>query len=197
MKSRIFFMMMILAAVVPSAAIAQAQQSSKETYTGTIISFGSGRNTRTSTGTFTLELTGATSDVQAGRFLSVLIEGGQDSLLETIKNENLGRFSITGNLGRQINGVRISEVDGKKRIVAIFERWLQFAEVRGGYRSVDYPFSIIEIFVDPVTGKGEGTFIAAARVRWVRDKKTDDYQVEIENFGTFPAKLMGISRRNR
>lgn len=174
---------------------AAAQQGGKETYTGTILSYGSGFNTRTYTSTFTLNINSLTSDQQAQKFLGVLQESGQDDLLKAIRNENLGRFSVGGRLGREINVVRESAVDGKRRIFIVFERWTQFAELRGGYRSLDYPFGVIELYVDERTGKGEGTYIAAAKIRWTYDKKKEQNQIEIENFATFPAKLLGVSRR--
>ncbi|MBK9162592.1 MAG: hypothetical protein IPM21_01505 [Acidobacteria bacterium] len=178
-----------------ACASAFAQTGQRETYTGTIISFGTGLSTRTTTATFTLDLRGKTTDEQAARFLAVLVEGGQDTLLKELNDEDLGSFTVDGRLGRTINAVRFSEVDGKTRIFAVFERWIQFAEVRGGYRSIDYPFGIIELFIDPKTGRGEGTFIAAAKVRWKRDSKDGEYHVEIENFATFPARLMGVTKR--
>jgi hypothetical protein len=183
---------MVVMAGSSVAAIAQ-----KETYTGTVISYGSGRNTRTSTNTFTLNINGTTSDADVDRSVAILQEGGQDDLLNSIRKNDLGNFSVGGRLGRQLIGVRIDEVDGKKRIRAIFERWINFGEIRGGYRSLDYPFGYLELLIDPETGKGDGTFIEAAQIRWKRDKKSNQYVVEIENFGTFPAQLMGISQRNR
>jgi len=182
-------------AVMAGSSIAALAQT--ETYTGTVFSYGSGRNTRTTSNTFTLNITGRTSDADVDRAVAVLQEGGQDDLLNAIRKNNLGNFSVGGRLGRELNGVRIDEVDGKKRIRAIFERWINFGEVRGGYRSLDYPFGYLELLIDPATGKGDGTFIEAAQVRWKRDKKSNQYVVEIENFGTFPARLMGVSQRNR
>ncbi len=173
-----------------------AQDKVQERYTGTIISYGTGISSRTTTGAFTLDLKGRTSDEQAARFLAVLAEGGQDTLQKELNDEDLGSFIVGGQLGRKINAVRVSEVDGKTRIFVVFERWIQFAEVRGGYRSIDYPFGIIELFIDPKTGRGEGTFIAAAKVRWKRDSKDGEYHVEIENFATFPARLMGVRKSN-
>lgn len=167
-----------------------------ERYTGTIVSFGSGLSTRSVTRTFDLTITGQTSDNKALGFLEILQSSGQDLLLKEISKEKLGRFSFTGNLARDINVVRESVSDGKRRIFIVFERWLQFAEIRGGYRSVDYPFSVIEMFVDEKTGKGEGTFIPAARISWRVDKKTQQNQVEIENFATFPAKIIGVTLRS-
>lgn len=174
-----------------------AQADLAATYTGTVVSFGSGRSIRTTTSTFTLNISGTTSDADAKRYLAVLAEGGQYALQKELGNANLGTFSIGGRLGPRINAVRVSEVDGKKRIIAVFERWLRYAELRGGYRSVDYPFGYLEIFIDPKTGKGEGTYVAAGQIRWKRDKDSDKYHVEVENFATFPSKLMGVVERIR
>jgi len=185
-------MMLTLIAISVGTAAAQ-----KETYTGTVLSYGSGRNTRTTTSTFSLYVTGTTSDADSDRAIAILQEGGQDDLQKAIAKNDLGRFSVGSQLGRTLNGVRIDEVDGKKRIRAIFERWINFSEIRGGYRSLDYPFGYIELLIDPATGKGEGTLIEAAQIRWKRDKKSDQYVVEIENFGTFPARLMGVNRRDK
>jgi hypothetical protein len=178
-----------------SAAFGQANV--KETFTGTIVSYGSGRNTRVATNTFTLKLTGVTSDEQSQRSLGILQDGGQDALQKNLTQFDLGRFSVGSRVGRTINGVRVSEVDGKKRIFAVFERWIEFGELRGGYRSVDYPFGVIELLIDPATGKGEGTLIEAAQIRWKHDSKTGKDNVEIENFATWPAKLMGVTQRGQ
>jgi len=164
----------------------------KETYSGTLISYGSGFNTRTVTTNFQLNLNGQTSDSQAQGFLDILKEDSQTDLLKAIEKEDLGRFSISSNVGVPVNVVRESTIDGKQRIFVVFQRWTQFAELRGGYRSLDYPFGVIELFIDPVTGKGEGTYIAAAKIRWDYDEKKKQAQVEIENFATYPARLLGV-----
>ncbi len=171
---------------------ANGQQTGKETITGTLVSFGSGFNTRTVTRSFTLHINSQTSNQQAQSYLSTLQEGRQDDLLKAIRNQELGRFSVGANVGVPVNVVRESIIDGKRRIFVVFERWTQFAELRGGYRSLDYPFGVIELIIDERTGKGEGTYIAAAKIRWDYDEKKQQHQVEIENFATFPARLMGV-----
>lgn len=168
-------------------------QSGKENLQGTVISFGSGFDTRTRSALFSLNINGTTSDQDTQRYLDLLREGGQDDVLKQIRKQDLGRFSIGPNVGIPINFVRESTVEGKRRIFVVFERWTQFAELRGGYRSLDYPFGVIELFIDPKTGKGEGTYIAAARVSWDKDSKNGQYQIEIENFATYPARLMGVT----
>ncbi|HEY0049546.1 MAG TPA: hypothetical protein VGB68_09695 [Pyrinomonadaceae bacterium] len=163
------------------------------TYTGTVLSYGSGFNTRTVTRPFTLSITGETSDEDAVRFLGILQNRGQSTLLSEINDEDLGYFSVGAQLGRRLNVVRESVEGGQRRIFIVFERWTQFAEVRGGYRSLDYPFGVIELIIDERTGRGEGTYIAAARIRWTRNG-SDANQVEVENFATFPARLLSVRR---
>ena len=165
------------------------------TFTGTALIYGTGFNTRTTTRNFTLRLTGQTSAADINRFVGILQEDGQDALLRAIDDQKVGSFALGPQVGRDVNAVYVNEVDGKTRIRAVFARWIGFGEIRGGYRSTDYPFSYIEIFVDPRTGKGEGTFIAAARIR-SRDKNGVK-EIEIEDFGTFPGKLMGVQMRGR
>ncbi len=176
---------------------AEIKAQGKETYTGTVLSYGTGFNTRTITRTFTLTINGTTSDSLAQEYLNILQTGGQDDALKAIEKEELGRFSVGANIGIPINVVRVSSESGKRKIFIVFERWTQFAEYRGGYRSLDYPFGVIEMTIDESTGKGEGTYIAAAQIRWKQDKKSKEYQVEIENFATYPAKLMGVLQRGK
>src|SRR5688572_5187345 len=141
MKRSIFLTVAALAVTVFGTLVVAAQ---KETYTGTVISYGSGRNTRTTSNTFTLNITGTTSDDEANRLIAILQEGGQKDLQDALRKDELGRFSVGSRVGLPINAVRVDTWEGKKRIRAVFERWLNFNEIRGGYRSVDYPFAYIE-----------------------------------------------------
>jgi hypothetical protein len=76
--------------------------------------------------------------------------------------------------------------DGGRRITVLYERWLQIAELRYGTRSQDYPIGYAEIYLNR-NGKGEGTLIPAARVR-LKGGNT----WEVEDFGTFPARLLNL-----
>ena len=168
----------------------RAATGGREEFTGSIISF---NGPRTATAFFNLRLNGRTSDEQARQYLNVLKNRGHSSALEAIRDNDLGSFSIGNNLARTLNVVRESTVDGQRRIFIVFERWTQFAEHRFGTRSLDYPFGVIELYIDPRTGKGEGTYIAAARIRFDDDTKTKQQTVEIENFATYPARLTNVT----
>jgi hypothetical protein len=117
--------------------------------------------------------------------------------VDAIDDTDLGRFSIGANVGVPLNVVRDRVVDGNRRIFIAFRRWTQFAELRYGYRSTDYPFGVIELVINERTGKGEGTYIGAARIRWDRDGDNKTPRVEIENFATYPARLLSVQRSGR
>ena len=187
-RSLVFAISIILTSIVGVSA-------QQETYTGSIVSYGNGLTGRMRTGTFTLRIDRLTSDQRANELLGLLQEGSDEALLNQLDNEDVGSFSINGRIGPRLNVVRESDINGQTRIFAVFRRWMNFGEIRGGYRSTDYPYGVIEMYVDPRTGKGEGTFIAAARIRWRQDKKSGQYNIEIENFATYPARLLGVTRR--
>ena len=184
--------MMILGMALPLTA-----GETKEIYTGTAVSVGGTVSGQLASTTFNLTIEGYTSDEEAQRFLTTLAEEKQDGLMKVISKQKLGFFSLSGQVGRTINVVRVHNLEeGKRKVVVVFERWLKMAEVRNGYRSRDYPFGVIEIVIDP-DGKGEGTYIGAAKIRWVTDDKTGKKSVEIENFATYPTRLMGVMKRSK
>ena len=184
--------MMVLRMELPLSA-----GETKEIYTGAAVSVGGTVSGQLASTTFNLTIEGYTSDEEAQRYLTTLAEEKQEGLLKAISKQKLGFFSLSGQVGRTINVVRVNNLEeGKRKIVVVFERWLKMAEVRNGYRSRDYPFGVIEIVMDP-DGKGEGTYVGAAKIRWVTDDKTGKKSVEIENFATYPTRLMGVTKRSK
>lgn len=177
--------------VILSVAIAGTAMAQRgTTFTGTAVIYGSGFSTRTITRPFTMIIESQTSDADARRYLSTLERGGQDALMREIGSNDLGRFSMGNSVGLPLNAVVVDTDGGDTRIRAVFRRWIGFGELRRGARSVDYPFGYVEIRIDPQTGRGEGTIIPAAKIRF-RGEDT----VEVEDFGTFPGRLMGIRMR--
>jgi hypothetical protein len=191
MKRIILTLVVLVIASVSANAQGKKNSDFKEVYTGTLMAMnGAMRST-----SFNLSIKDYTSDEDAQLYLTMLVEDDQFALLNKIKDLDLGFMSAGGSLGRRLLIVRKAQLpDGKTRIVAAFERWQTFAEVRGGYRTQDYPYALLEIILDS-NGKGSGTFIAACKIDMKRDKKTGKYQLELENFGTYPHKVMGVMRR--
>ena len=184
--------LLVLAALTGAVS---AQSSDK--YSGTVLSYGDRYNTRTRTDNFDLIINGVTPKGDINGLLKTLEDEDQDAFLKAISNRELGKFSIGSRVGPTVNFVMMDEVDGKTRIIAVFQRWVRFYEFRSASRSLDYPFGVVEMYIDPKTGKGEGTFIGAAKLDWEKNKKTGEYELEVEGFATFPSKLMGIKQTSK
>ena len=163
----------------------------KEVYTGTVAAIG-GQFAGASR-PFTLEITGYTSSDEAQREFEILRAQGQDDFIKAISHKKLGNFSLDGQVGRDLRFVQESQTEKGRKITILFERWLRMFELKYGTRSQDYPFTYIELFVND-DGKGEGSVVGLAKLSF--DKKTPN-TLDVENFGTYAAKLMGVELRTR
>jgi hypothetical protein len=187
MKRYWYLLITIVLTIGMIAPAASAQRGT--TFTGTAVIYGSGLNTRTVSRPFTMVINRRTSDSDAARYLQTLQRGGQDDFSREIESNNYGRFSFDGQVGLPINAVLVDRDGDDTRIRVVFKRWLGFGELRRGTRSVDYPFTYVELRVDQ-NGRGDGMIIPAARVR-ARGSNT----LEVEDFGTFPGRMMGVRMR--
>jgi hypothetical protein len=177
------------AAVNPLPAGAQTRldgKAGKEVYRGNITYFGGPRGSVTDF--FTLTINSYSSDADVLRFTDRLKREGQDAFWKAIEKEKQGRIQIGGGLSRDLNAIWITQTDEGRKVSAIAERWIGFGELRRGARSLDYPFTYIELYVEE-DGDVEGTLFPAARVRYKSDKT-----IEVENFGIYPARLVNIKR---
>jgi hypothetical protein len=170
-------------------AKAQGEGLAGRTITGTVY-FISGRRPGLSL-PFTLIINRITTADEVSQLNAALQAGKQDELLRALSRTDAGRIQIGSNVGVPANAIMVSDQgDGRTKITVLYQRNLRFAELRFGTRSSDYPFGYAELYVG--RGENEGMLIPAARVR-LRDGNT----WEVEDFGTFPARLMGLRVRGR
>jgi hypothetical protein len=194
MKRRrlVVLMVMLLGiAVVDPGTKTRAQEEglTGRTITGTVY-FISGRRPGLSL-PFTLIINRITTADEVSQLNSALQAGKQDELLRALSRADAGRIQIGSNVGLPANAIMVSDQgNGRTKITVLYQRDVRFSELRRGARSVDYPFGYAEMYVG--RGENEGMLIPAARVR-LRDGNT----WEVEDFGTFPARLMGLRVRGR
>lgn len=142
--------------------------------------------------TFTLIVNAYTPAGQVRELNEALKRGGQDELLNVLSKLEAGRIQIGGGVGVTANAIIADRWgEGGMRLTVFYERNINFYELRAGARSSDYRIGYAEIFLDG-RGRGQGTLIGAARV-----KLKDGNTWEVEDFGTFPAKLMGLRSSGR
>lgn len=161
----------------------------KEVYRGNIFYIGGPRGA--STDFFTLTIDSYTPDQEVKRLLGLLQSGGQDQLIKEIGDQKRGTVQIGTRLSRDLQAVWVTQTEEGRKIYALAERWMGFGELRRGSRSVDYPFTYIELSVEE-DGKVDGELFPASRVRAKKDMT-----LEVENFGIYPARLTNIKQTRK
>ena len=187
-KSRTVCLLGALCLVAASAASAAAQ--AKQYVQGQAVGIG-GRRAGLNR-PFSLTVNNYTSPDDVQQLNQALRSGGQDELMRVLSKLNAGRVSIGNNVGVTANAVIASPAaEGGTKLTVLYERNVAIFELRYGARSADYRFGYAEIYLD-ARGRGQGTFIPAAKV-----KLEGDNNWVVEDFGEFPARLMGLRSTGR
>ena len=177
------------AALYPQTnAVAQNAYAGR-TITGTVYFIGGRRPARSLP--FRLIVNRISTPEEVNQLNAALQSGGQDELMRRLERMDAGRIEIGNGVGVPANFiVATDEGEGRTKLTVLYQRDIGFGELRYGTRRSDYRFGYAELHIG--RGANEGMLIPAARVR-VRDGNT----WEVEDFGTFPARLMGLQVRGR
>lgn len=187
-KRRGVFLLGALCLVAASAVSAAAQ--ARQTIQGQVIGIGGRRAGLNQPFRLTVNNYSSADDVQ--QLNQALRSGGQDELMRVLSRLNAGRVSIGNNVGVTANAVIATPTaEGGTKLTVLYERNVAIFELRYGARSADYRFGYAEIYLD-ARGRGQGTFIPAAKV-----KLEGDNNWVVEDFGEFPARLMGLRSSGR
>jgi len=142
----------------------------------------------------------STAEERAG-LIGVFLDKGQDGLLRSLEKVKAhgrirlpgamgpGRASGQASLGNDLRYAWHTKLpDGGDRIVIGTDRYISFREQANQPRTVDYPFTFIQIQLPKGGGEGEGKLAYATKLSF--DKKKN--AVEMENYGTEPVRLNQI-----
>jgi hypothetical protein len=166
----------------------QTDGLSGRTITGTVYFIG-GRTAARSL-PFRLIINRLTTPEEVSQLNQALQSGGQDELLKVLSRMQAGRIEIGSGVGIPANAIIATQEGDRTKLTVLYQRNLRFAELRYGARSTNYRFGYAELYIGP--GGNEGMLIPAAYIR-LKDGNT----WEVEDFGTFPARLMGLQLRGR
>ena len=177
--------------LIPAGRTLGQGTASPRTVTGTVVGVGGRFGGRSYP--FRLLIERYTSEAEVQQLNSALQRGGQDDLLRELEGMKAGRIQVGNNVGVEANAIIASPYGegGGTRLTVLYRRNINFFELRSGARSERYRFGYAELFLGGRNG-GQGTFIPAAQVR-LRDGNT----WEVEDFGVFPARLIGLKARGR
>ena len=121
-------------------------------------------------------------------------EKGQDGLLKALQNtKQAGFINFRNGLGYIIHySCEKPGEDGSRRIILITDRNINFWEARNNFRTMDYPFTLIELRLDK-NNKGEGKMSIATKITLNKDSKL----FELEDWGTARTLLMNVRSLKR
>ena len=144
---------------------------------------------RSGTGTVQIEVNRWSSNADRERLVSTLLEKGPDSLLDVLRSmPRVGYIRSPMSIGWDLHYARTTPLpDGGQRIVLATDRPIGFREAYSQWRTMDYPFTVIEIHVNG-DGQGEGKMSIATRI--TADK--EDKVIQLEDFASQPVMLKDV-----
>lgn len=165
-----------------------AAQNVKESFTGFAINVNRGG---TSTIDFTIERW--STDAEREQLLAIIAQekNSNDRLLSALqKMKSVGSIRTPRTLAWTLRYARqFKDDEGGRRIVLATDRPLGFGEVHNSARTLDYPFTIIEIRLD-AKDEGEGKILSGTKIFVDRNK-----EIVLENWGQQPTRFNQIRKQ--
>jgi hypothetical protein len=173
---------------------ATAKQTSGEGERFTALAVSLGTPGRTGADTVEIQVDRWSTDDEREKLLTVLREQGPDKLLDTLqKLPRVGFIRTPNSIGYDLHYARRGELpDNAERVIIATDRRIGFWEAANRPRSIDYPFTLIEMHINP-SGEGEGKMSVATKITTDNDGKT----IVLENYQSQPVMLNSIKREKK
>jgi hypothetical protein len=122
--------------------------------------------------------------------LAGALQKGSDTLLDQLREQkSVGTIRTPDSIGYDLRYAHQEPgADGGRRIVIATDRPIGFWEQRNQPRSIQYPFTVIQMEIDK-NGEGKGTMSYATKVM------PRGNLIVLENFDTAPVMLSSIEAR--
>ena len=177
------------AAIAAALVVPVSAQNVKESFTGFAINMNSGP--KTGTVDFTIERW--STEAERAQLLSIITENKDPTqpLLRALqKMPKVGGIRTPQTLAWDLHYAhQFPGEDGGRRIVLATDRPIAFAEARNQTRSMDYPFTIIEIHLDK-NDRGEGKILAGTKIYVDKNKN-----IVLENYAQQPVRFNEIHKQ--
>jgi hypothetical protein len=165
-------------------------QAKKESFTGFAINMNSGP----STATVDFTITRYSTDAERDQLLAIINEEKDvyrmnQKLLSALQRlPKVGYIRTPDRLAWDLHYARQSPLeDGGRQLVLATDRPVGFREARNQPRTMDYPFTIVQVHLDK-NDRGEGKILAGTKI--YIDKKTNN--LVLENYAQQPVMFNEI-----
>ncbi len=184
------FVVLILVLACAVAQRTSAQTSGeKEQFTATAIL---NNNLGSGAGTVLINVDRWSTEAERTMLVATLLDKGPRELLDKLMDQrSVGTIRTPDSLGYDLRYAHQTPLpEGGRRIVIATDRPIGFWEQVNNRRTLDYPFTVIQMQIDR-EGTGTGTLSYATKVR------ARDNVIELENFATSPVMLTKIEVKKR
>ena len=185
-KGLILFLFVLFVAISIPLAIGAKKAISIEEFKADAVLIG---GNRPESGTMKIVINRWSTDEEKDQLHAAFAENGQDGLLKAMqKTEQIGFLSFRNGIGYPVHYSREKPgEDGSRRIILITDRYINFWEARNNFRTMEYPFTLIELRLDK-NNKGEGKMSIATKIALNKESKL----FELEDWGTAQTLLMNV-----
>lgn len=134
-----------------------------------------------------MRVTRWSSEAERTSLTQALLQHGPDELLKQLmKAKPVGTIRTPDSLAYDLRYAHQQPgEDGGRDIILSTDRPIGFWEARNQPRTIDYPFTVIQMHINR-DGEGKGTLSYATKIRVVKDG------IELENFATSPVMLTQV-----
>ncbi len=138
-----------------------------------------------------IEITRWSTDAERDRLFATLRDKGEKAALDELRDlPKVGNIRTPTSLAYDLHFARqVPWGDGGRKITLATDRYIGFAEFANQSRSLDYPFTLIDLNLNN-EGQGEGSLSVATRVMATGD------MLVLENLADRPIMLKNVKRQD-
>jgi hypothetical protein len=138
-----------------------------------------------------ISVTRWSTEAERDRLIKTLADKGPEKLLETLQDLPRSGFIRTpGNIGYDLRFARKTPLEeGGEQIIIVTDRPIGIWEAVNRPRTIDYPFTLIELRLDS-KGTGEGKISLATKIIFDKRRNT----IVLENYQSAPVMLNNVRR---
>jgi hypothetical protein len=180
--------LVVIASTFVAFAVSPKTIGSPERYTATAVNMNNG-----TAGNINTTVDRWSTDKARDALIAAFVKNGPEKLLDALQDARpVGHFGAPGNLSCDLRFARRMPLpDGGERVVLVTDRRIGFWEASNQPRSIDYPFTVIELRLN-ADGEGEGKMSVATKV--IYDKEHD--MISLENYDIEPVQLTTVKRQH-
>jgi hypothetical protein len=184
----VFLSAVLVSAIVAAWPVFGSAQTSgvKEDFTAVAIV---NNNFESGAGQVLMQVTRWSTDAERDRLVKTLLAKGPAALLEELRDMRpVGTIRTPDSLAYDLRYASQRPAGDGRQVVLATDRPIGFWEAQNQPRTLDYPFTVIQMQID-ANGTGKGTLSFATKIEAVGNVIT------LENFASAPAMLTQIRAR--